>query len=127
MGTDKLHAASSLRGGFLLPVILFAAILVLPVRSGAAVVIRLAPRPVKMVVKPMPRTVVFRSLPVRSAVNAPAMCSPYARKFRRPAAALLARRLPRPDHGRHVWVAGHWVKKPYRARYWVSGHWKLIR
>ena len=127
MSIDKLTAASPLRGGFLLPVILFAALLALPVRSDAAVVIRLAPRSVKMVVKPMPRPIVFRSVPIRSAVAAPAVCGRHAVKVVRTSAARVAGRPLRPAPGRYVWVPGHWVKKPYRVRHWVGGHWKLIR
>ena len=124
---DNPTAASLLRGGFLLPVILFAALLALPVRSDAAVVIRLAPRPVKMVVKPMPRPVVFRSVPIRSAVVAPVVCGRHAVKVMRTSGMRLAGRPLRPGPGRYVWVPGHWVKKPYRVRHWVGGHWKLIR
>ena len=32
-------------------------------------------------------------------------------------------RRPRPAHGRHEWVPGHWVKVRGRSRVWVSGHW----
>jgi len=127
MNIDKPTAASPLRAVLLLPVILFAALLALPVRSDAAVVIRLAPRPVKMVVKPMPRLVVFRSVPIRSAVVAPAVCGRHAVKVVRTSAARIAGRPLRPGPGRYVWVPGHWVKKTYRVRYWVGGHWKLIR
>jgi len=124
---DKLTAASPLRGGFLLPVILFAAILALPVRSDAAVVIRLAPRPIKMVVQPVPRPVVFRSVPIRSAVVARVVCGRHAVKVVRTSAARIAGRPLRPAPGRYVWVPGHWLKQSYRVRHWVGGHWKLIR
>ena len=108
-------------------VILFAALLVLPVRSDAAVVIRLAPRAVKMVVKPTPRPVVFRSIPIRSVVAAPVACGRHAVKVARTSGMRLAARPLRPAPGRYVWVPGHWAKKPYRVRHWVGGHWKLIR
>lgn len=127
MNTDKISATNPLRGGFLLPVILFAAFLALPVRSDAAVVIRLAPRPVKMVVKPTPRAVVCRSVPIRSVVAAPAVCGRHAVKIVRTSGMRLAGHPLRPAPGRYVWVPGHWVKKPYRVRHWVGGHWKLIR
>jgi len=124
---DNPTAANSLRGGFLLSAILFAALLALPARSDATVVIRLAPRPVRMVVKPMPRPVVFRSVPIRSAVAAPAVCGRHAVKVVRMSGMRLAGRPLRPAPGRYVWVPGHWIKKPYRVRHWVGGHWKLIR
>ena len=124
---DKPTAARSLRGGFLLPVILFAALLALPVRSDATVVIRLAPRPVKMIVKPLPRPIVYRSVPIRSAVVARVVCGRHAVKVVRTSAARIVGRPLRPAPGRHVWVSGHWAKQPYRVRHWVGGHWKLIR
>ncbi len=127
MSTDKSSVASPLRGGLLLPVVLFAALLALPMRSEAAVVIRLAPRPVKVIVKPTPRPVVFRSVPIRSIVAAPAVCGRHAVKVVRTSAARVAGRPLRAAPGRYVWVPGHWVKKPYRVRHWVGGHWKLIR